>query len=320
VVPNAFFEPFLDTTDEWIRTRTGIRERRWVEPGQGSVALAASAARCALERAHLAAERIDLTIFATWTPDQWVPPASASLAGELGLSGWGFDLNGACTGWVYGLQVATAEIHAGLAERVLVVGSDVISPFVNLTDRATAILFGDAAGAVIVERAHEPGIIASVTGNDPTMADQITVPGGGSREPATPETLAAHRVSVHMPDGQTVFKRAVGAMAQSCSTVLEKSGFSPDDVDSVVAHQANARIIRAVAARLGLREDVVWVDVAGVGNTSAASIPVALDRGWRAGRLRPGDLVLTTAFGAGFTWGANLIRWTAPPPDAADAA
>lgn len=314
VVPNAYFESLLDTSDEWIRGRTGIRERRWAEPGQGTVALAAQAAAAALERAHLAPERVDLTVFATWTPDRWVPPASAALAGALGLSGWGFDLNGGCSGWVYALQVATAQIHAGAAERVLVVGSDVMSPFLNLTDRTTAILFGDGAGAAVLERAHEPGVIASVTGTDGSMAEQITVPGGGSREPATAGTIAAHRVTVHMPDGQTVFKRAVRSMADSCATVLEKSGFSVADVDAVVAHQANARIIRAVAARLGLAENVVWVDVAEVGNTSSASIPLALDRGWRGGRLRPGDLVLTTAFGAGFTWGANLIRWTAPMP------
>jgi 3-oxoacyl-[acyl-carrier-protein] synthase-3 len=176
------------------------------------------------------------------------------------------------------------------------------------------VLFGDGAGAALLERAHEPGVIDSVTGMDGTMAEQITVPGGGSAEPVSPESLAANRMTVHMPDGQTVFRRAVEHMADACGTLLAKSGFSPSDVDAVVAHQANARIIRAVAHRLGLAEAVAWVDVAEVGNTSAGSIPLALDRGWQRNRLHPGDLVLTTAFGAGFTWGANLMRWTAFPP------
>jgi 3-oxoacyl-[acyl-carrier-protein] synthase-3 len=215
---------------------------------------------------------------------------------------------------VYSLEVAAAHIAAGSADTVLVAGTEVLSRFLDFTDRTTSVLFGDGAGAAVVVAGHEPGLVDSALETDGRLAGLLEIPAGGSREPASEDTVRRSAHKIQMSDGSEVFRRAVEAMASSASSLLEKAGVVPDDVALMVPHQANARIIRAVAQRLSFPEERVFVDLAYVGNTSAASVPVALDRAWRAGRLHPGDLVLTAAFGAGLAWGANLIRWTAPEP------
>jgi 3-oxoacyl-[acyl-carrier-protein] synthase-3 len=316
-VPNAYFETIVQTSDEWIAERTGIRERRFAEEGETTSTLGAAAARVALESAGLEPAAIDLLIVATCTPDRPLPSSASLMQAMLGLTCPAFDLNAACAGFVYGLSVGGAQIAAGAADRVLVVGSETLSRVINMTDRTTCVLFADGAGAVVLEPGDEPGLMASKLALDGTHADLLTIRAGGSAEPATAQGIAEHRTQVHMADGQAVFRLAVVAMAEACRELLEKSGVAPGDVDVVIAHQANARIIAAVGKRLGIDPARLVIDIADVGNTSAASIPIAMDRAWRAGKVGPGDIVLTTAFGAGLSWGANLLRWTAPRFDEA---
>lgn len=318
VVPNAYFESLgIGTNDQWIVERTGIRERRFAGPGETTSSLAADAGRRCLDAAGAAPETVDLLVLATCSPDRWMPAGAVPVAQRLGLSCPGFDLNAACAGFVYALEVGAAHVKAGSADRVLVIGADVMSRLLNMADRTTCVLFGDGGGAVLLEPSPEPGVIDSTLQMDPNWTQVLTIPAGGSEEPASPDAVAARRTTIEMPDGQAVFKHAVVEMADACRSLLDKAGYQATDVRAVVGHQANARIINAVGKRLGLGPDVVWVDMAEVGNTSAASIPLALDRGWRAGKLRSGDLVITVAFGAGFAWGANLIRWSASTPTAA---
>ncbi|HEY1332132.1 MAG TPA: beta-ketoacyl-ACP synthase III [Actinomycetota bacterium] len=319
VVPNAYFESILDTSDEWIRERTGIRARRFAGPNETTATLAADAADRALAAAGVDPGAVDLLIVGTITPDRPMPSAAAFVQARMGMACPAFDLNAACAGFVYGLSLAAAQIQAGAADRVLVIGSETLSRVLDMTDRSTCVLFGDGAGAALLEPSEEPGVMGSRLELDGGAVDVLTIPAGGSAEPASAQTVAAGRHLIQMPDGRVVFKRAVVGMAEACSSLLEKAGMSADDVSVVVPHQANARIMLAVADRLGLPHDKLFVDIAEVGNTSAASIPIALDHAWRAGRIGPGDVVLTTAFGAGLAWGANLIRWTAPAP-AAEAA
>jgi 3-oxoacyl-[acyl-carrier-protein] synthase-3 len=203
-------------------------------------------------------------------------------------------------------------VATGAHDRALVVGADVMSSIIDYQDRTTCVLFGDGAGAVLLQPSDRPGVVGSVLGADGRAADILLIPAGGSAQPASAETVAARDHSIRMPRGREVFKRAVVEMANACRQLLDKSGYTADDVDVLIPHQANARIMVAVAERLGIGLDRAVVDVETVGNTSAASIPIALDRAWRAGRIRVGDLVLLTSFGAGLAWGANLIRWTGP--------
>jgi 3-oxoacyl-[acyl-carrier-protein] synthase-3 len=314
VVPNSYFETIVDTSDEWIVERTGIRERRFAGPGESTATLAAEAASEAMEVAGVAPQAVDLLIVATCTPERLIPSTAAFVQTRLGLSCASFDLNAACAGFVYGLSVGAAQIRAGAADRVLLVGAEVLSRVLDMTDRTTCVLFGDGAGAVLLEPSEEPGVIDSLLALDGSQAELLTVPAGGSAEPITEDTLRARRQLLRMLDGQSVFRQAVVAMAEASSELLSKAGIAPSDLGLVIGHQANARILTALGKRLGLTAQQVVVDIAEVGNTSAASIPIALDRAWKAGRLRPGDTVLTVAFGAGLSWGANLIRWTVQPP------
>jgi 3-oxoacyl-[acyl-carrier-protein] synthase-3 len=314
VIPNTYFEAIVDTSDEWIRDRTGIQSRRFVAGGETTASLGAEAAARALHAAGIDAQSIDFLIVATCTPDRIMPSSASYLERRLGMSCPAFDLNAACAGFVYALQAGASQIVSGAADRVLVVGSDVMSRILNLNDRKTSILFGDGAGAVVLEAGEDPGIFDSRLGLDPVGTELITVPAGGSETPATAQTAQTADTKLRMDDGQAVFRAAVVRMAASCGELLEKAGMASSDVDLVIAHQANARILASVGRRLGIAPERVLVDIADVGNTSAASIPIALDRAWRRGKLRPGHLVLTTAFGAGLAWGANLLRWTAPPP------
>jgi 3-oxoacyl-[acyl-carrier-protein] synthase-3 len=231
---------------------------------------------------------------------------------KLGVSAPAFDVNAACAGFSYAMSTGTAFIESGQAETILVIGAEVLSRVLDFTDRTTCVLFGDGAGAVVLRRSEAAGVIGSVLGADGTATDALFIPAGGTARPASEETVAARDHSIRMPKGREVFKRAVVEMAAACRQLLEKSGLTPDDVNLLIPHQANARIMIAVAERLGIGMDRAVVDVETVGNTSAASIPIALDRAWRGGRVREGDLVLLTSFGAGLSWGANLLRWTGP--------
>ena len=312
LVPNTWFEAQVDTTDEWIRSRTGIEARHFVADGVVTSDLAVEAARIALRAAGIPTEQLDMIVCASVTGDTPFPATAVWVQEKLGLSCPAFDVNAACAGFSYGLATATAFVESGMADTVLLIGAEVYSRILDFTDRQTCVLFGDGAGATVIQASDRPGIEGTVLGADGTAAEILLLPAGGSREPASAETVAASRHRIQMPNGREVFKRAVTEMAASCREVLEKNGHSPDDVDLLIPHQANARIMVAVAERLGIPLERAVVDVAEVGNTSAASIPIALDRAYRAGRIHEGDLVLFTSFGAGLTWGATAIRWTMP--------
>jgi len=312
VVTNAEFEKLVDTSDEWIRERTGIRERHIAAPGETTSDLAVEAARNALDAAGIAPEQLDLIVCATLTSDTPIPSTAVWVQRKLGIGAPAFDVNAACAGFSYAFSTGTAFIESGQAETVLVIGSEVLSSVMDYTDRTTCILFGDGAGAVVLRPSESPGVLGSVLGADGRAAEILIIPAGGSARPASHETVDARDHAIRMPNGREVFKRAVVEMTNACRELLEKSGYAPEDVDVLIPHQANARILIAVAERLGVPLEKAVVDVETVGNTSAASIPIALDRAWRAGRVKVGDLVLLTSFGAGLAWGANLIRWTGP--------
>jgi 3-oxoacyl-[acyl-carrier-protein] synthase III len=312
LVPNTWFEAQIDTTDEWIRSRTGIEARHFADDGVVTSDLAVEAARIALRTAGIPAEQLDMIVCASVTGDTPFPATAVWVQEKLGLSCPAFDVNAACAGFSYGLAAATAFVEAGMADTILLIGAEVFSRILDFTDRQTCVLFGDGAGATVIQASERPGIEGTVLGADGTAAEILLVPAGGSREPASAQTVAASRHHVQMPNGREVFKRAVTEMAAACREVLEKNGHTPQDVDLLIPHQANARIMVAVAERLGIPLERAVVDVAEVGNTSAASIPIALDRAYRAGRMKEGDLVLFTSFGAGLTWGATAMRWTMP--------
>jgi len=316
LVPNTWFETFIDTSDEWIRDRTGIEARHFVDDGVVTSDLAVEAARPALESAGIDASQIDLLVCASVTGDTPFPATSVWVQQKLGIACPAFDVNAACAGFSYGLSTATAFITAGMADTILLVGAETFSSILDFTDRSTSVLFGDGAGAAVVQASDRPGILGNTLGADGTAAEILIMPGGGSREPATADTVAAKRHRIFMPNGREVFKRAVIEMAAACRELLDKNGFTSDDVDLLIPHQANTRIMVAVAERLKIPAERAVIDVAEVGNTSAASIPIALDRAWRAGRMKEGDLVLFTSFGAGLTWGATLMRWTMREPPA----
>jgi 3-oxoacyl-[acyl-carrier-protein] synthase-3 len=319
VVPNTYFESLVDTSDEWIAERTGIRERRFAGEGESVASLAGDAAMAALRAAGVGPEAVDQLIICTCTPERLIPSTAAFVQARLGMTCPAFDLNAACAGFVYGLSVGGSQVQAGAADRVLVVGAEVLSRVLDLTDRTTCVLFGDGAGAALLEPGEEPGLIDSLLALDGRQAELLTIPAGGSAEPVTERTLVERRNLLRMTDGQAVFKQAVSAMADAARDVLSKAGIDPSDVALVIGHQANSRILTALGRRLGLDPERVVIDIAEIGNTSAASIPIAMDRAWRAGRLAPGDIVLTAAFGAGLSWGANVLRWTAALPSDAHA-
>jgi 3-oxoacyl-[acyl-carrier-protein] synthase III len=314
LVPNTWFEGLVETSDAWIRERTGIEARHFADDEMQTSDLAVEAARSALEAAAIPPEQLDLIVVATVTGDTIFPATGVWVQRKLGVSSPAFDVNAACAGFSYGLSAANAFVAAGMADTVLLIGAEIFSRILDFTDRGTCILFGDGAGATVLQASEAPGIEGSILGADGAAAEILWMPAGGTRRPASPETVAAREHAIRMPNGRDVFKRAVTEMASACRELLDKSGHSIGDVDVLIPHQANARIMSAVVDRLGLEPSKAVVDVAEIGNTSAASIPIALDRAWRSGAIAEGDLVLLTSFGAGLTWGATLIRWTMGPP------
>jgi 3-oxoacyl-[acyl-carrier-protein] synthase-3 len=310
VYSNSWFEQRLDTTDAWIRERTGITERRFASAG-GASDLALPAARECLEMRGIEAAALDCIIVATMTPDQPIPSTAALLQAKLGaINAWGFDLAGACSGFVYALVTATKLVEGGAARRVLVCGADRMSTVIDPTDRATAVLFGDGAGVVLVEMSDddEVGIFTHVCHMDGEGAAALYIPAGGSLNPASAESVAQRRHFV-VQDGATVFKAAVVGMAEITEDLLKRAELKLEDVTWMVPHQANRRIIEAVAKRLGLPLERVVINLDRYGNTVAATIPLGLSEWHHEGRLAYGDRIVLAAFGAGFTSGAVYLRW-----------
>ncbi len=310
IVTNADLEKTLDTTDQWIVERTGIRERRRLQPGESLSDLFVEASQIALSRAGLEISAIDTIICGTCTPDRRLPSAACDVQGKLGGgTAAAFDVVAACPGWLYALTVAEGLIASGASHRVLAMGGDRVWSIVDPEDRNTAVLFGDGAGAaVLVPAVDERGILSTSLGADGTLADLLYIPAGGSTEPPSEAVLRDKRLFVKM-SGREVFKVAVRRMAQSCHLALGKAGIRPADVDLLVPHQANLRIINATAGEAGIPLEKLMINVDRYGNTSAGTIPLALAEAEQTGRLKPGMVVLLVSFGAGFTWGAVVVRW-----------
>ena len=309
VLTNADLERMVETSDEWIVTRTGIRERRIVGPNDSTTSLGAAAARQALGQARLSAEELDLIIVATCTPDQFLVSQACLIQAEIGGNAGAFDLGAACSGFVYALSTATQFVQAGTYERVLVVGADTLTRFVDYSDRSTCILFGDGAGAVVIERStEERGLLSTVLGADGAGYGHLFIPGWGGYVPETAGIFPEYRPYLQM-NGNEVFRFAVRVMGDAAVEAVEKAGLTFADIDMLIPHQANSRIIDAAARRLDLDRDKVWVNLDRYGNTSAASIPIALCEAQAAGQLEDGDNVVFVAFGGGLAWAAGVVRW-----------
>jgi 3-oxoacyl-[acyl-carrier-protein] synthase-3 len=315
VLTNDDLSRMVDTSDEWIRTRTGIRERHLAEDGETTASMAIQAARQALEVAELNPAQLDLIIVATVTPDHLFPATACLAQDALGAThAAAFDLSAGCTGFVYGLSVAAHLLSAGAYQTALVVGAETLSRITDWTDRATCVLFGDGAGAVVLRAGeNQGGVLATVLGADGSGGDVLQLPAGGSRMPASHQTVAQGLHFLQMR-GREVFRFAVQAIPAATRKVLQKAGLSLADLNLLIPHQANQRIIEAAARRLDLPPEMVCSNVERYGNTSSASIPIALSEAAEKGRIQPGDLVVCVGFGAGLTWGAAAIRWTRPQP------
>jgi 3-oxoacyl-[acyl-carrier-protein] synthase-3 len=311
VMPNAELSTMVDTSDEWIRARTGIGERRIAAPEETTCTLAVQAARQALERAQVRPADLDLIIVATCTPDYASMPATASLVQDaLGASKAGaFDLNAVCSGFMYGLATGSQFILTGTYRSVLVIGAEVFTRILDWQDRSTCVLFGDGAGAVVLQPSEQPGGLLSFNlGSDGAGACSLYVPAGGSRRPTSAQTVAEREHYVKM-QGKEVFRFATRVVPESVLQTLEAANMTTEDIDLFIPHQANVRIIDAAAKRLKLRDEAVFANVERYGNTSAASIPVALCEAVDEGRIKPGSTVVMSGFGAGLSWGTAVWKW-----------
>ena len=310
VITNQHFAEYLDTSDEWITTRTGIKERRWVSDDESTSTMAVEAARRALDDAGMTADQLDLIICCTATPDQLCPPTATWIQGALGCHGVAsFDLSAACSGFIYGMIAAAGFVVSGMHRRVLVVGAETLSRFADPQDRTVCVLFGDAAGAAVIGPAEreDQGIWHWELGCDGSRADHIVFPAGGSRLPTSASTVAENLQFIRMK-GREVFKFAVGKMQDMIDRALAELKIEPSEIALVIPHQSNLRIIESARDRLGLPREKVAVNIDRCGNTSAASVPLALDDGRRKGQLRTGDLVIMLGVGAGLTWGLMAVR------------
>ena len=309
ILTNADLEKMVDTTNEWILTRTGIRERHIARPDETTSDMGAEAARRALAAAGVSAEQVDLIIVATITPDMGFPNTACFVQSKIGaVNAYCYDLEAACSGFLYALEVARQAVATGSADTVLVIGAEKISCITDWKDRSLCVLFGDGAGAAVVQACDRPGLESSVLRSDGRLSHLLMLPGGGSRHPASAETLAQGLHYMKM-DGRDVFKHAVTCMTDVARKALEKAGKRVEDMKLIIPHQANLRIISAIGERLGGTPEQYYVNLERYGNTSAASIILALDEAVRAGRLERGDQVLLVAFGGGFTWGATVLEW-----------
>jgi 3-oxoacyl-[acyl-carrier-protein] synthase-3 len=315
VLSNADLERLVDTSDEWIQTRTGIRERRVAAPHETTATLGAIAAKRAVAVAGLQPDDVDVIIVATLTPDYPMPATAVLVKEAIGnRSAAAFDLAAACSGFVFGYATADAYIRSGIARNVLIVGAELLTRFLDFSDRSTCILFGDGAGAVVVSASDEEGggLAGLELTTDPDGAYMIWLPSGGSKSPPTKETMQRGEHFIRM-EGRETYRYATRTLAASALAAIEKAGWTADDVDLFIPHQANVRIIEAVAKGLGLPMEKMFVNVDRYGNTSAASVAIALDEAVRSGRIAQGDRIVFVAFGAGFTSGAAALTWTADP-------
>jgi len=311
LLTNADLEKMVETSNDWILERTGIRERHLVDKGVATSDLATEAAKNALTARGLDPTDIEAILVATVTPDMFFPSTACLVQNKLGAKGaWGFDLSAACSAFLYALQTGAQYVSTGMHQKVLVIGSDVMSSIIDYTDRATCVIFGDGAGAVILEPADDDsvGLIDYIHEVDGAGACSLYMPGGGSLHPSTRETVDKKMHYVHQ-DGQAVFKFAVRKQTELCEKVLERNGLKGSDIDAFIPHQANRRIIMATADRLGLRPESIVVNIDRFGNTTAGTIPLAMETARQEGMLKKGSLVLLASVGAGFTVGATLLRW-----------
>ncbi len=308
VLSNSDLEKMVETSDEWITSRTGIKERRISDKDAAASDLAHNAAEKALQAASASPSEIDAIIVGTVTPDFIFPSTACLIQSRLGAKkAYAFDLMAGCSGFLYTLHVAEGIIKSGGAKKILVIGVDVLSKLTDFEDRSTCILFGDGAGAAVLSVSDEPGILSSLLSSDGNDWDLLYVPGGGSRTPMSEEMLKDKKQYIKMK-GNDVFKIAVKSMESATINAIQKAGIEPEDIDLFVPHQANYRILEAVRKRLEFPEEKVFVNLNKYGNTSAASVPLALDEAIRAGRVKEGNTVLFAAFGTGFTWGASVVK------------
>lgn len=311
LLTNQDLERMVATNDQWIQERTGIRERHIVEKGVATSDLATEAAKKCLENRGIDASEVEVIIVATVTPDMFFPATACLVQDKLGIKGaWGFDLSAACSGFPYALQVGAKLVESGMHKKVLVIGADVMSSVIDYTDRTTCVIFGDGAGAVLLEpcEGDEVGLIDYLHEIDGSGAVSLNMPGGGSLNPATAETVASKMHYVHQ-DGGAVYKFAVRKMSEVSEALLTRNGVTGKDLKCFIPHQANKRIILSTAERLGMVEESVVINIDRYGNTTAATIPMAMNTAFEDGRLQKGDLVLLASVGAGFTVGATLLQW-----------
>jgi 3-oxoacyl-[acyl-carrier-protein] synthase-3 len=309
VMTNADLERIVDTSDEWIKTRTGISERRIADEGDKLSDYATAASRKALAAAGVDAKTLDVIICATVTPDWHLPATACFIQRQLEATCPAFDLSAGCSGFMYGLGLADAYLRAGSGKRALVIGGELLSKFINWQDRSTCVIFADGAGAVVLEAQDGPaGVLRTKLHADGHFAEHISIPGGGTEFPPSHAMIDKGQHLIHMKGNET-FRVAIRSLTDVCLEVLGAEGLTPADVALFVPHQANQRIIDQVGERLGIGRDRTWVNIDRVGNTSAGSIPIALDEAVEAGRLKSGDIVLLAAFGAGLTWAGGVVRW-----------
>ena len=310
ILTNADLEKIVETSDEWITTRTGIKQRHKAAENEYTSQFGTAAAKQALERAGLKPEDIDLIVCATTTPDQIMPSTGALIQAQLGaINAAGMDVFAACSGFLYGLTMVESMIRTGAIKYALVIGAEVLTKYVDYTDRGTCVIFGDGAGAAVLGPVDSnKGILATKIKSDGRYEEQLYAPGGGTKLGTTHETID-NRMHFFKMKGNELFKVAVRSMADISAEIVERAGYTVDDVDVVIPHQANQRITDAVASRLGVPDEKVYSNIAEHGNTSSASIPIAIDECIESGRIKEGSLVLLTAFGGGVTWGGTLIRF-----------
>jgi 3-oxoacyl-[acyl-carrier-protein] synthase-3 len=310
VLTNFDLEKMVDTTDEWIQSRTGIKERRLVKKGEATSDMAANIANQLLKNSGKSPKDIDVIIIATCTPDMLVVSTAALVQEKIGAkNAWGFDLSGACTGFIYALETGSKLVESNQYKNVMVIGVDTMSSIINYTDRNTCVIFGDGGGGVLLEPTNEEiGVLDSLLYLDGSGSNYLNVPAGGSLNPASEDTVSKNQHFVSQ-DGKKVFKFAVKKMADVSSEILKKNGYTGEDLKLFIPHQANKRIIDASRERCNLSEEQVMINIQNYGNTTAGTIPIALDEAVYEERIENGDLVLLAAFGGGFTWGSMLIRW-----------
>ncbi len=314
VLTNADLEKFVDTTDDWIVSRTGIKERRIAAPDEATSHMATKAAQRAIEAAGITAEEIDLIIVATISPDTFFPSTACHVQRNLGaVKAVAFDVSAACAGFLYAMQIARHFINSGNRRTALIIGADKLSGIVNWKDRNTCVLFGDGAGAAILTSKdpndNDPsGLLSSIMASDGRLTDILSVPGGGSAIPITPENADQRLNTIHM-QGKEVFKAAVKHTLEACEAAIERAGLCAQDISLIIPHQANIRIVDAIRERLKIPPERAFLNLHKYGNTSGAAIAIALDEAARSGAMKTGDNVLLVAFGAGFAWAASVIRW-----------